>query len=70
MHVPFPCTDLAKENMNNWTWKKCCEEAIAILKKTGIRLTKNPQTIMEWYRKFRVKRKFTMLIKKTSYHHS
>jgi hypothetical protein len=24
---------LAKENMNNWTWKKCCEEAIAILKK-------------------------------------
>jgi len=61
---------LAKENMNNWTWKKCCEEAIAILKKNGMRLTKNPQTIMEWYRKFRVKRKFTMLIKKTSYHHS
>ena len=55
---------LAKENMNKWTWKKCCEEAITLLKKTGIKQTSNPQTIMEWYRKFRVKRRFALVIQR------
>jgi hypothetical protein len=50
--------------MNKWTWKKCCKEAIAILQKAGMRQTSNPQTVMEWYGKFRTKRRFTMPCKK------
>jgi hypothetical protein len=50
--------------MNKWTWKKCCKEAIAILQKAGMRQTSNTQTVMEWYRKFRTKQRFTMPCKK------
>jgi hypothetical protein len=55
---------LAKENMNKWTWKKCCEEAIMLLKKTGIKQTSNPQSIVDWYGKFRVKMRFTLVIQR------
>jgi hypothetical protein len=55
---------LAKENMNQWTWKKCCEEAVNILNKAGIKQAKHFQTVTEWYRQFRVKRKFTFVIAK------
>jgi len=51
--------------MNQWAWKKCCEEAIAMLQKSGMRQTSNPQIVMEWYRKFRTKQQFTMPCKKT-----
>jgi hypothetical protein len=61
---------LAKDNMNQWTWKKCCEEAIAMLQKAGMRQTSNPQTVMEWYRQFRTKRRFTMPCQKNQYLHS
>jgi hypothetical protein len=55
---------LAKDNMNQWTWKKCCEEAIAMPQKSGMRQTSNPQSVMEWYRKFRTRQRFTMPCKK------
>jgi hypothetical protein len=50
-----------KENMNQWTWKKCCEESVNILNKAGIKQAKHSQTVIEWCRQFRVKRKFTMV---------
>ena len=55
---------LAKENMNQWTWKKCCEESVIMLNKAGVKQAKHFQTVTEWYRQFRVKRKFTMMIAK------
>jgi hypothetical protein len=41
---------LAKENMNQWTWKKCCEESVLMLNKAGIKQAKHFQTATEWYR--------------------
>ncbi len=56
---------LAKEHMNKWTWKKCCDEAVSLLSKCGIKQTNNARTIMEWYRQFKTKRNFTLFIQKT-----
>ncbi len=53
-----------KENMGQWTWKKCCEESVNVLNKAGIKQAKHFQTVTEWYRQFRVKGKFTMVIAK------
>jgi hypothetical protein len=52
---------LAKENMNRWTWKKCCEESVNVRNKAGVKQVKHFQTVTEWYKQFRVKRKFTMV---------
>jgi len=52
----------AKENMNGWTWKMCCEKAIEMLKICGMRATSCALTVMEWYRKFRLKRGFQVYI--------
>ncbi len=61
---------LTKENMNQWTWRKCCEESVNVLNKAVIKQTKHFQTVTEWLRQFRVKRKFIMVIaKKNNYHH-
>jgi hypothetical protein len=55
---------LAKENMNQWTWKNYCDESVNVLNKTGINQAKHFQTVTECHRQFRVKRKFTMVIAK------
>jgi len=55
---------LAKEHMNSWTWQKCCGEAVSLLSKCGINQTSNARTVMEWYRQFKTKRKFTLFIQK------
>ena len=44
--------NLAKENMNGWTWKMCCEQAIKMLSSCGMKATSCALTIMEWYQKF------------------
>ena len=46
---------LAKENMNKWTWQKCCENAIQHLNIAGMKHASNPWTVMEWGHKFRPK---------------
>ena len=50
--------NLALENMNGWTWNKCCREAIETGKKMGVSVATNPKTIEKWYRNFREKRAF------------
>jgi hypothetical protein len=52
----------AKENMNGWTWKMCCEKAIEMLKICGMRATSCALTVIECYRKFRLKRGFQVYI--------
>jgi hypothetical protein len=54
----------AKEHSNKWTWQQCCEEAVLLLSKCGINQTSNARTVMEWYRQFKIKRKFTIFIQK------
>jgi hypothetical protein len=49
---------LAKQNMNAWTWERCCEEAVKQLKVAGLTQAKNARTVTEWYRQFREKRSF------------
>ena len=56
--------NLALENINDWTWNRCCSEAIAIGIKMGISTVKNPKTIEKWYRGFRAKRCFCIPLKK------
>jgi hypothetical protein len=55
--------------MNQFTWKFFSEESANILNKAGIKQAKHFQSVTEWYRQFRVKRKFTMVIAKNTYHH-
>ena len=52
--------NLAKEQMNNWTWTKCCNKAVEHLRKSGLKQAKNGRTVMEWYREFRQNRNFTV----------
>jgi hypothetical protein len=56
--------NLALENMNDWTWNRCCSEAIATGIKMGISTVKNPKTIEKWYRGFRTKCCFLYSLKK------
>ena len=58
--------NLALENMNDWTWNRCCSEAIAIGIKMGISTVKNPKMIEKWYRGFRAKRCFCIPLKKST----
>ena len=48
--------NLANEKMNKWSWKQCCGGAIKAGKRMGVDATKNPETLMRWYRHFRVSR--------------
>ncbi len=43
------CLALALDNMNSWTWNKCCCEAIVQSKRMGIVHVKNSKTIEKWY---------------------
>jgi hypothetical protein len=49
----------AAENMPEKTWRQCCIEAIAKANNIGLTAIKNPQTIEQWYRKFRIARQLT-----------
>jgi hypothetical protein len=51
----------AKEKMNGVTWQQCCKEAIEYLAAMGMCLTYKVQTVMQWYRSFCFKWKFTRL---------
>jgi len=44
--------NLAKENMNNWTWMKCCETAVKQLEQQDCTHAKNECTVMKWYWSF------------------
>jgi hypothetical protein len=48
--------------MNKRTWKKCCETSAQQQNKCGIKQAKHFQTVTEWYRQFRVKRKYSLFI--------
>jgi len=41
--------NLAKERMNGWTWKMCCEREINMHSFCGMKATSYALTIMEWY---------------------
>jgi hypothetical protein len=43
---------MALDNMNNWTWNKCCCEAIVQSKRMDIVSVKYSKTIEKWYRAF------------------
>jgi hypothetical protein len=60
---------IAKEHMNKWTWKQCCDEAVLLLSKCGINLTSNARTVMEWYRQLKKNENLPYSYKKTSYLH-
>jgi hypothetical protein len=49
--------NLALDNMNGWSWDKCCQMAKAGIR-MGINITKNGKVVMRWYRMFREKRAF------------
>ena len=51
---------LAKENMNTWTWERCCRVTIQKLKKHGLTFATHHDMIGKWYRNFRKHRKFVI----------
>jgi hypothetical protein len=55
---------LALDNMNNFTWNKCCCEAILQSKRMGIVSVKDSKTIKKWYRAFQEKCLFCIPLKK------
>jgi hypothetical protein len=55
--------NLALEQMNGWTWGKCCETARKVAVRMGVSITKNADTVKRWYRSFRLKRRFAVPIK-------
>jgi hypothetical protein len=54
----------ANKNMNGWTWKMCWEKVLVMLKICGMRAASCTLTVMEGYRKFRVKQGFQVYIMK------
>ena len=36
--------------MNNWSWEKCCQEAVTHLRLAGVTHAKNARTVGDWYR--------------------
>jgi DNA-binding transcriptional regulator YhcF (GntR family) len=54
---------LALEQMNGWTWTKCCEMSVKVANRMGISITKNADTVKRWYRHFREKRKFIVSVR-------
>jgi hypothetical protein len=55
--------NLALEQMNAWTWGKCCETATKVAVRMGVSITKNADTVKRWYHSFRLKRRFAVPIK-------
>ena len=51
---------LARENMNAWTWQKCCEQTIGELQRQGLTLATRHETVSKWYRSFRETRRFVI----------
>ncbi|KAI2493650.1 hypothetical protein MHU86_20903 [Fragilaria crotonensis] len=51
---------LARENMNGWTWQKCCEKTIGELQRQGLTLATRHETVSKWYRSFRETRTFVI----------
>jgi hypothetical protein len=49
--------------MNGWTWTKCCEISVKIGNRMGVSLTKNADIVKRWYRNFREKWQFIVLIR-------
>jgi hypothetical protein len=52
---------LARENMNGWTWQKCCEKTIDELQRQGLTLATRHETVSKWYRSFRETCSFVIL---------
>jgi hypothetical protein len=48
--------NLALDNMNGWSWDKCCQMAVKAGIRMGINITKNGKVVMRWYRMFHEKR--------------
>jgi hypothetical protein len=44
--------DFAIQEMNGWTWRKCCDEAIKQVNSQGYSLAKTARTVMRWHRIF------------------
>jgi hypothetical protein len=40
--------NLALEQMNGWTWGKCCDTAIKVAIRMGVSITKNANTVKRW----------------------
>ena len=55
--------NLALEQMNGWTWGKCCDAAIKVAIRMGVSITRNADTVKRWYRNFRAKRKVAVPVK-------
>jgi hypothetical protein len=55
--------NLVLENMNKWTWNRCCREAIERAKKMGVTIMENPKTIEKWYQNFCEKQKCCIPLK-------
>ena len=49
---------LAKDEMNAWTWEKCCEHAVRQLERQGVTHATHHETVCKWYRSFRETRRF------------
>jgi hypothetical protein len=49
---------LARENMNGWTWQKCCEKTIGELRRQGLTHATRHETVSKWYRSFCETRSF------------
>jgi hypothetical protein len=54
---------LVLEQMDGWSWTKCCEISVKIENRMGVSLTKNADTVKRWYRHFREKRQFIVSIR-------
>jgi hypothetical protein len=55
--------NLALEQMNGWTWGKCCENATKVAVRTGVSIAKNADNVKRWYHSFRSTRRFASPIK-------
>ena len=51
---------LARENMNRWTWQQCCSVGVKRLAKQGLTLTTHARVVTKWYRHFRKHQKFVL----------
>jgi hypothetical protein len=54
---------LVLEQMNGWTWTKCCNVSAKIANSMGVSITKNADTVKRRYRHFREKQKFIVSIR-------
>jgi hypothetical protein len=50
--------NLALDNMNGWSWDKCCQMAVKAGIRMGRNITKNGKVVTRWYQMFCEKRAF------------